>query len=161
MIIDGGISGGTPAKAGDFATARYSGRALVGFMVEDDQGPMFLSLTQVMEEEPAPFVIDLDQLESTPLAVAGDVVLEPASGPFNWTVVDYRSPGALIVLPDGGLGIAVKFRQTIARSILLFFDLRTGKQLTSASGAAGLAAWRLNWRPVGQAEAVEVVRFGG
>jgi hypothetical protein len=160
MIIDGGITGGAPAKAGDFATALYGGQALVGFIVEDGQGVMFLSLTQVMEDEPAPFVIDLDQLETAPRAIAGDVVIEPAAGPFGWTAVDYRSSGVLIVLPDGRLGISVKFRQTIARSVLLFFDLRTGQQLTSASGASGVAEWKLKWRAPWHTDAVEVVSFG-
>ena len=156
MVQLWGLATGEEAMTGDFATAIINGREVVGLMAEDDEGRVFVSFVDLIDDDPAPTIFSLQRLSNPPLKITDQVIVELDS-PFA-SVSGSRSLGALVVSPQGEPSVIVQFHG-FNQSYLTPFSLVTGRPARASAQWRVVSGWKLLIHPEGRKEPYVVAAF--
>jgi len=146
---------------GDLVAGTIRGANVLGLAGRDQEGRYVLVLRgKLSEDEELPQIISMKAFDGRLGVIEGEVSVEPLAGGFAGKRVDIETPGALVMGEPGLLGIAVLYRQSIQRTSVFHYDLKTGAPIDPSEVNVGMVGWRMLVRQAGRDEPFEVARFG-
>ena len=132
-------------KPGMLIKGLWGKRTVVGLAFATSRETALVVIDDNGEDEPTPpYVLDLNELNGSTVAIPGIREIEPADGDGSFVLLPQRRPPeGVIISSDGRIGVSV-IHHNFGGKKHLVLDLASGEPMADIKHMAALPDWRLS-----------------